>query len=72
MKKNDLGLDLISRRMLEQTLLDAMEQVMARGDLLALGAPHAPMAKADRPSFDLAVMVRSHCLQQLLACRTWE
>ena len=34
------------------------------GELLALIAPHAPMAKTGRPPFDLAMMLRIHCLQQ--------
>lgn len=37
---------------------------MPWGELLALIAPHAPVAKTGRPPFDLALMLRIHCLQQ--------
>lgn len=33
-------------------------------EFLALIAPHAPAAKTGRPPFDLAMMLRIHCLQQ--------
>lgn len=33
-------------------------------ELLALITPHAPVAKTGRPPFDLAMMLRVHCLQQ--------
>ena len=33
-------------------------------DLLALITPHASVAKTGRPPFDLAMMLRIHCLQQ--------
>lgn len=64
MKQKDLGLDLSTRRTRKQILLDEMEQVMPWGELLALIAPHAPVAKTGRPPFDLALMLRIHCLQQ--------
>ena len=64
MKQKDLGLDLGSRRTRKQILLDEMEQVMPWDDLLALITPHAPVAKTGRPPFDLAMMLRIHCLQQ--------
>lgn len=64
MKQKDLGLDLSSRRTRKQILLDEMEQVMPWGELLALITPHAPVAKTGRPPFDLAMMLRIHCLQQ--------
>ena len=37
---------------------------MPWGELLALITPHAPLAKTSRPPFDLAMMLRIHCLQQ--------
>lgn len=37
---------------------------MPWGELLALITPHAPVAKTGRPPFDLAMMLRIHCLQQ--------
>jgi IS5 family transposase len=64
MKQKDLGLDLSSRRTRKQILLDEMEQVMPWGELLSLITPHAPVAKTGRPPFDLAMMLRIHCLQQ--------
>ncbi len=64
MKQADLGLDLSTRRTRKQILLGEMEQVMPWGDLLALVVPHAPVAKTGRPPFDLAMMLRIHCLQQ--------
>jgi IS5 family transposase len=64
MKQKDLGLDLSTRRTRKQILLDEMELVMPWGELLALITPHAPVAKTGRPPFDLAMMLRIHCLQQ--------
>jgi IS5 family transposase len=64
MKQTDLGLDLSNRRTRKQILLDEMEQVMPWGELLGLITPHAPVAKTGRPPFDLAMMLRIHCLQQ--------
>ena len=64
MKQTDLGLDLSIRRTRMQILLDEMEQVMPWSELLALITPHAPVAKTGRPPFDLAMMLRIHCLQQ--------
>ena len=64
MKQTDLGLDLNVRRTRKQTLLDEMEQVMPWSELLALITPHSPAAKTGRPPFELAMMLRIHCLQQ--------
>ena len=64
MKQKDLGLDLNMRRTRRQILLDEMEQAMPWGELLALITPHAPVAKMGRLPFDLAMMLRIHCLQQ--------
>ena len=64
MKQKTLDLDLNTRRTRKQVLLDEMERVMPWGDLLALIAPHAPVAKTGRPPFELAMTPRIHCLQQ--------
>jgi IS5 family transposase len=64
MKQKTLDLNLNTRRTRKQVLLDEMERVMPWGDLLALIAPHAPVAKTGRPPFELAMMLRIHCLQQ--------
>jgi len=64
MKQQDLGLDLSTQRTRKQILLDEMDLVMPWGELLALIASHAPVAKTGRPPFDLAMMLRIHCLQQ--------
>jgi transposase, IS5 family len=64
MKQQDLGLDLSTRRTRKQILLDEMDLVMPWSELLTLIAPHAPVAKTGRPPFDLAMMLRIHCLQQ--------
>lgn len=64
MKQQDLGLDLSTRRTRKQILLDEMDLVMPWGELLALISLHAPVAKTGRPPFDLAMMLRIHCLQQ--------
>ena len=41
-----------------------MEQVIQWSELLALITPHATMAKTGSPPFDLALMLRIHCVQQ--------
>jgi len=64
MKQTDLGLDLSTRRTRRQVLLDAIKHVMPWADLLALIAPHVPVAKAGRSPFDLAMMQRNRCLRQ--------
>ena len=64
MKQKTLDLDLNTRRTRKQVLLDEMERVMPWGNLLALIAPHSPVAKTGRPPFELAMMLRIHCLQQ--------
>ena len=53
MKQKDLGLELSTRRTRKQVLLKEMARVMPWGELLALIAPHAPVAKTGRPPFDL-------------------
>ena len=64
MKQTDLVLDLSTRRTRKQILLEEMNQVMSWNDYFSLIAPHAPVAKTGRPLFDLALMLRIHCLQQ--------
>ena len=63
MKQKDISLDLSTRRTRKQILLDEMEQDLPRGELESVIAPHTPLAKTGRPSFDLAMMLRIHCLQ---------
>ena len=50
--------------MRKQILLDGMEQDLPWGELEVVIAPHTPLAKTGRPSFDLAMMLCIHCLQQ--------
>ena len=64
MKQTDLGLELSTRRTRKQILLEEMNQVMPWSELLALITLHAPVAKTGRPPFELALMLRMHCLQQ--------
>ena len=62
-KTLDLDLDLNTRRTRKQVLLEEMERLMPWGNLLALIAPHAPVARTGRPPFELAMMMRIQCLQ---------
>jgi len=64
MKQTDLGFDLSTRRTRKQVLLDEMDRVMPWNELLAIISPHAPVATTGRPPFELAMMLRIHCLQQ--------
>ena len=64
MKQKTFDLDLNTRRTRKQVLLDEMERVMPWAELLSLIAPHAPVAKTGRPPFELAMMLRIHCLHQ--------
>ena len=64
MQQTDFGLDLSTWRKRKQILLEEMNQVMPWSDLLYLIATHAPVAKTESPPFDLALMLRLHCLQQ--------
>jgi IS5 family transposase len=64
MKHKTLDLDLNTRRTRKQVLLEEMERLMPWGNLLALIAPHAPVARTGRPPFELAMMMRIQCLQQ--------
>lgn len=64
MKQTDLGLDLSTRRTRKQVLLDEMDRVMPWTELLAIISPHAPVSTTGRPPFELAMMLRIHCLQQ--------
>ena len=64
MKQTNLGLDLSTQRTRKQILLGEMNQVMPWDDLLSLIAPHGPVAKTERPPFDLELVVSTHCLQQ--------
>ena len=63
-KQQDLGLKLSTRRTRKKVLLDEMALVMPWAELVALIAPHAPVAKTGRPSIALEMMLRIQCLQQ--------
>jgi transposase, IS5 family len=64
MTQQDLGLNLSTRRTRKAVLLDEMNLVVPWTELLSLIAPHAPRAKTGRPPFELATMLRIHCMQQ--------
>ena len=64
MKQQSLGLNLSTRRIRMEVLLDEMGQVMPWAELVALMAVHAPVARTGRPPSDLKMMLRIHCLQQ--------
>jgi IS5 family transposase len=64
MKQKTLDLHLNTGRTCEQVLLDEMEHVMQWGDLLALITPHATVPSMGPPPYELAMMLRIHCLQQ--------
>ena len=64
MKQQDLGLNLSTRRTRKAVFLDEMNLVVPWGELVALIAPHAPVAKTGRPPFALESMLRIHFLQQ--------
>ena len=58
MKQTGLGLDLNTRHPRRQVSLKEMNYVRPWADMLALIAPHAPVANTGRPPFDLAMMLR--------------
>ncbi len=64
MKQKTLGRDLNNRRTRKRVLFDEMVRLMPWAQLLSLIAPHAPVAKTGRPPFELAMMLRIHCLQR--------
>ena len=64
MKQKNLGLDLSNRKTRKRVLLDEMERAVPWAELLALIAPHAPVAKTGRPPFPIEAMLRIHFLQQ--------
>lgn len=64
MKQQDLGLNLSTRRTRKAVFLDEMDRVVPWSELVALIAPHAPVAKTGRPPFELQIMLRIHFLQQ--------
>ena len=66
MKKEDLGLNLSTRRTRKEVMLDDVQRVRPRVELLALIEPHTPVAKTGRPPFKLGLMLRIYCLQQWL------
>jgi len=64
MTQQNLGLNLSTQRTRKAVQLNEMNLVVTRTELLALIAPHAPLAKTRRPPFELATMLRIHCMQQ--------
>jgi transposase, IS5 family len=64
MKQANLGLDLSNRKTRKRVLLDEMERAVPWRELLALIAPHAPVARTGRPPFPIEAMLRIHFLQQ--------
>ena len=67
-KQQDLGLNLNKRRTRKAVLLDEMNLVAPRSELLALISPHAPRAKTGRAPFELETMLRTHFVRQWFAC----
>ena len=65
-KQQDLGLNLNKRRTRKAVLLDEMNLVAPRSELLALISPHAPRAKTGRAPFELETMLRIHFVGQWL------
>jgi len=64
MKQHTLDVDLTCRRTRKRVFLAEMEQTVPWTALLALIAPHAPVAKTGRPPFTLETLLRIHFLQQ--------
>jgi len=64
MKQEDLGLELSKRKTRKRVFLDDMERVVPWSELLAVIAPHAPVAKTGRPPFALEILLRIHFMQQ--------
>ena len=57
------GIELVTKRTRKREFLDKMNLVIARSELLALIAPHAPTCKTDRPPFPAEIILRIHLLQ---------
>lgn len=64
MKQRTLDVDLTCRQTRKRVFLAEMEQTVPWTALLALIAPHAPVAKTGRPPFALEALLRIHFLQQ--------
>jgi IS5 family transposase len=64
MKQQPLDIDLTCRRTRKRVFLAEMEQTVPWAALLALIAPHAPVARTGRPPFALESLLRIHFLQQ--------
>ena len=64
MKQHTLDVDLTCRQTRKRVFLAEMEQTVPWAALLALIAPHAPVAKTGRPPFALETLLRIHFLQQ--------
>jgi len=64
MKQHTLDVDLTCRQTRKRVFLAEMEQTVPWAALLALIAPHAPVARTGRPPFALEALLRIHFLQQ--------
>lgn len=53
-----------AKRTRKREFLDEMNTVVPWAELVALVAPHAPVAKTGRPPFAIATMLRIHFMQQ--------
>lgn len=71
MKQQDIGLNLSTRRTRKEVLLDEMALVMQWADLVALIAPHEPVAKIGRPPFDLEMILRITACSNGSVCLIW-
>ncbi len=64
MKQADLGLNLTSQRTRKREFLNEMNRVVSWAELVARAAPFAPEGKKGRSPFAVAMMLRSHFMQQ--------
>ena len=64
MKQQPLDVDLTCRQTRKRVFLAEREQTVPWDALLALIAPHAPVARTGRPPFALESLLRIHFLQQ--------
>jgi IS5 family transposase len=58
------GFELSAKRTRKREFLEEMNTVVPWADLVALVAPHAPVANTGRPPFAIATMLRIHFMQQ--------
>lgn len=64
MNASTSGFELSAKRTRKREFLDEMNTVVPWAELVALVAPHAPVAKTGRPPFALQTMLRIHFMQQ--------